>query len=57
MSQKGKSTKVVVIYVATGLKLNHRIIVIRNSEYLQVTQSSFMAVHKYFLEYFLSSMG
>lgn len=57
MSQNGKNTKLVGIYVATGLKSNHRIIVIRNCKDLDVIQSYFIPTQKCSLEHFASFYG
>lgn len=56
-SQNGKNTKLVGIYVATDLKSNHRIIVIRNCKDLDVIQSSFTPAHMCCLQYFASFYG
>lgn len=57
MSRNGKNTKLVGIYVATGLKSNHRIIVIRNCKDLDVVQSSFIPAQKCSLQHFASFYG
>lgn len=52
-----KNTKLLGIHVATGLKSNHRIIVIRNCKDLDVIQSSFTPAHMCSLKYFASFYG
>lgn len=52
-----KNTKLLGIYVATGLKSNHRIIVISNCKDLDVIQSSFIPAQKCSLQHFASFYG
>lgn len=54
MSWNGKNTQLVAIHVATGLKSNHRIIVIRDCKDLDVIQSSFIPAQKCSLQHFSS---
>lgn len=54
---KWKNIKLLGVFVATDLKSNHRITVVRNCKDLDVIQSSFTPAHMCSLKYFASFYG